>query len=123
MLKRDDAREPEMLLQLAHAAAARMLCRSCGSGGARVELVPDADEWDGPAKECAACGARIPPERLELFPEMDLCATCQQQTERGQTPDEHDDYCPRCGTRMIVRSRRGSGVAGYEQVCPACRKK
>jgi predicted RNA-binding Zn-ribbon protein involved in translation (DUF1610 family) len=122
MLKRDDAREPELLLQLARAAAAQLLCDTCGSGGVNTEFASDADEWDLPTKDCAACGAKIPLERLELFPDIDLCAACQQQTERGQTPDAHDDYCPRCGTRMIVRPRRGSGLAGYEQTCPACRR-
>jgi hypothetical protein len=122
MLKRDDAREPELLLQLANASAERMRCESCGSGGVSVELADEADEWDAAPKPCAACGSPIPALRLELYPDAHLCAVCQEQTERGQTPDEHDDYCPRCGTRMVVRARRGSGIAGYEQVCPACRR-
>lgn len=45
MLKRDDAREPELLLQLANASADRMRCDACGRGGVSVELADEADEW------------------------------------------------------------------------------
>jgi hypothetical protein len=122
MLKRDDAREPEFLLQLANSAGAKRTCANCGSDGLGVAVADDADEWDLPRKDCAACGTRIPPERIAIYPDMDLCAGCQTKAERGQTPDVHDDYCPHCGTRMVVRQRRGSGLAAYEQVCPACRR-
>lgn len=122
MLKRNDTREPELLLQLANSAANRMLCESCGSGGVRVELADDTDDWGAAPKPCAACGSPIPALRLEFYPDAHLCAVCQDQADRGETPDQHDDYCPRCGTRMVVRTRRGSGIAGYEQVCPACRR-
>jgi DNA-directed RNA polymerase subunit RPC12/RpoP len=121
MLKRDDDREPEFLLQLASVASGKLTCASCGSG-VKISLADDADEWNLPRKDCAACGTRIPPERIAIYPDMDLCAACQAKAERGQTPDVHDDYCPRCGTRMVVRQRRGSGIAAYEQVCPACRR-
>src|SRR4029453_4903050 len=113
--------EMEFLLQLASAARLRLLCPACGGGGLDVE--PDLDdEWGGTQKSCVACGARIPVERLEIFPYSELCASCQQHVDRGQAPDQHDDYCPRCGTRMIVRQRRGSGITAYEQFCPACRR-
>ncbi len=121
MLKRDDQGDLDFLLQLASAARLRLLCPACGSGGLDFEPEP-ADDWGSGAKACAACGAAIPAERLELFPDSDLCAACQQQVDRGQSPDQHDDYCPRCGTRMTVRQRRGSGIAGYEMICPACRR-
>lgn len=120
MLKRDDTRDAAMLLQLAKAG--KLLCGACGSGGLNIEVAEEADEWDAPTKSCAACGTMIPRERIAIYPDMDLCAACQSKAERGQTPDVHDDYCPRCGTRMIVRQRRGSGLAGYEQICPACRR-
>jgi RNA polymerase-binding transcription factor DksA len=119
MLKRDDEQSLEMLLALADAARLRLVCQACGSGGLDVEREPD-DEWEASGKACAACGAAIPSERLELFPASDLCAACQARVDQGQTPDQHDDYCPHCGTRMIVRQRRGSGIAGYAMICPAC---
>jgi DnaK suppressor protein len=121
MLRRDDQQSLEFLLQLAGSARERLLCSACGGRGATIEPAPD-DEWGSTSNACTACGATIPAERLELFPESDLCAACQSRVDRGQTPDQHDDYCPHCGTRMTVRQRRGSGIAGYELICPACRR-
>lgn len=121
MLRREDERGADFILQLASAARERLSCTACGGVGVSIEPTPD-DEWAAPSRQCAACGATIPAERLELFPDSDLCAACQSRVDRGQTPDRHDDYCPRCGTRMTVRQRRGSGLAGYEMICPACRR-
>jgi predicted RNA-binding Zn-ribbon protein involved in translation (DUF1610 family) len=123
MLKRGDDIEPEYLLEISAAARDRLTCSSCGRSGVLVQLAEERDEFDAPTQPCAACGAAIPAERLELFPESELCAACQQRVDRGQTPDQHDDYCPRCGARMIVRQRRGSGIAGYELICPECRRR
>jgi predicted RNA-binding Zn-ribbon protein involved in translation (DUF1610 family) len=125
MLKREDEREADFLLQLARAAGTRLLCTACGCGGVKVEIADDEiaddhDEWEPRSTPCAACGAKIPPERLALFPESDLCAACQARIDQGQSPDRHDDFCPRCGSRMVVRQRRSRGIAGYEQVCPDC---
>jgi hypothetical protein len=122
MLKRDDERDVRYLLQLAKGSRAGIECSTCGSGGVKVDLAEAADEWDGPRRACAACGAAIPPERLQLLPDAELCAACQQRIDGGQSPDQHDDFCPRCGTRMTVRPRRGRGIAGYEMICPACRR-
>ena len=122
MLRREDERDAEFLLQLARAAAPKLICSACGCGGVKIDPADNRDEWTRPAKPCAACGATIPPERLELFPESDLCAACQQRVDRGQSPDQHDDFCPRCGSRMVVRERRGGGIAGYELICPDCRR-
>jgi DNA-directed RNA polymerase subunit M/transcription elongation factor TFIIS len=123
MLKRGDDLEPQFLLEIAAAARERLTCSSCGRGGVLVQLADERDEFEPASRPCAACGAAIPAERLELFPDSELCASCQQRIDRGQTPDQHDDYCPRCGTRMVVRQRRGSGIAGYEMSCPACRRR
>jgi predicted RNA-binding Zn-ribbon protein involved in translation (DUF1610 family) len=122
MLKRDDQRDLAFLIALAGAQSRQLTCNHCGRGGIKVEVADEANEWDRPTKPCAACGRPIPPERLELFPDSELCAACQQRVERGQTPDQHDDYCPRCGARMVVRQKRGSGLAGYEMICPDCRR-
>ena len=121
MLKREDKRDANLLLQLAHAARQQLTCSQCGKGGLRIELAAD-DDWDAPRKACSACGAPFPPERLELFPDSDLCAACQQRVERGQSPDKHDEFCSRCGSRMIVRQRGGAGISRYEMVCPDCRR-
>ena len=122
MLKREDERDADFLLQLARAAGRKLLCPKCGCGGVKVEPADDRDEWGAASKPCAACGAMIPAERLELYPDSALCAACQHRVDRGQSPDRHDDFCPRCGSRMVVRQRRGSGIAAYELICPDCGK-
>ena len=121
--KRRDEVDPQFLLEISASARDRLKCSSCGRGSVLVQLADERDDFEAPARPCAACGAAIPAERLELFPDSELCASCQQRVDRGQTPDQHDDYCPRCGTRMVVRQRRGSGIAGYEMSCPACRSR
>lgn len=123
MLKRGDDAGEQYVLELAAAARERLKCSSCDRGGILVNLAEDRDDFEASSRPCAACGAAIPAERLELFPNSELCAACQQRVDRGQTPDQHDDYCPLCGTRMVVRQRRGSGIAGYELICPACRRR
>jgi predicted RNA-binding Zn-ribbon protein involved in translation (DUF1610 family) len=123
MLKRGEDVEPQFLLEISAAVRERLKCSSCGLGGVLVQLADERDEFEPASRPCAACGAAIPAERLELFPASELCAACQQRVDRGQTPDQHDDYCPRCGTRMVVRQRRGSGIAGYEMSCPSCRSR
>ena len=125
MLKRenrgDTKGDANLLLQLADAARQQLTCSQCGKGGLRIELASD-DGWDAPSKACAACGAAIPPERAELFPNSDLCAACQSRVEQGQSPDKHDEFCPRCGSRMIAAQRGRAGVSRYEMVCPDCRR-
>jgi predicted RNA-binding Zn-ribbon protein involved in translation (DUF1610 family) len=121
LLKREDERDAAVLLELAKAAANRLACPRCGGAGIGCQAAAEADDWDGPKKACAACGKSIPPERVALYPENDLCAACQERIDRGGSPNQHDDYCPRCGERMVVRAKRGAGVTRYEQVCPACR--
>ena len=121
--KRGDDLESQFLLEIAAAARERLTCSSCGLGGVLVQLADERDEFEPALRPCAACGAAMPAERLELFPASELCAACQQRVDRGQSPDQHDDYCPRCGTRMVVRQRRGSGIAGYEMICPACNRR
>ncbi|MDX1948351.1 MAG: TraR/DksA C4-type zinc finger protein [Pirellulaceae bacterium] len=121
LLKRDDERDPAVLLELARAARTRLVCPDCGSAGLAVSPC-ERDEWETPAKACAACGWAIPPERVELFPDADLCAACQKQVDSGDGPNAHDDFCPHCGERMVVRQQRGSGLSRYRQVCPACRR-
>ncbi|HZL88078.1 MAG TPA: TraR/DksA C4-type zinc finger protein [Pirellulaceae bacterium] len=109
------------LLALANTATNRWNCPGCGAAGYSVAAADDfADEFAA-AKECSACGQRIPPERLELFPDATLCVDCQSAIDRGSAPDTQE-FCPRCGSRMQVRAARGAGVARYALVCPQCRR-
>lgn len=122
LLKREDERDLAVLLELAAGARARIACPECGSLGLSAKALDEEDEWGTPVKKCAACAATIPPERVELFPAAELCAACQKRIDAGGSPDAHDDFCPHCGTRMVVRQKRSSGLTRYEQVCPACKR-
>ena len=124
LLKRasgEEIKDVEYLAALAQPLADSWPCRECGGVGLTVEISDgDDDDFDS-GQPCAACGKVIPAERMELFPGTTLCTTCQSVVDRGGTPDTQE-YCPRCGSLMQIRSARGSGVARYALVCPQCRR-
>lgn len=115
--------EPEILAEVFKAVAAEMACPECGATGLWTETAAE-DRLDWPqARQCDACGRPIEAERLELLPGATLCAACQRQLERGETPGQ-PEYCPRCGAPMQLRLSRKGGVARYEMTCtanPPCR--
>jgi hypothetical protein len=121
MLRRveaEDAKDLEFLLQLARSAKGKLTCPSCEAAGYLPKLADEAgDEW-GEGRKCAQCNTAISAERLEVFPNTSLCPACQQKSERGDSGEA--EYCPRCGTPMEVRQRRGRGIAAYELACPSC---
>ena len=121
MLRRDDGRDLGLLLELARSRAGDIVCPACDAPG-YLPQETSGDEFDDtpPPRPCLACGNVIPPERVELFPESDLCARCQEKVDRGEALSG-DDYCERCGSPMIVR-KTSSGVTRYQQVCPQCRR-
>jgi predicted RNA-binding Zn-ribbon protein involved in translation (DUF1610 family) len=120
MLRRDDGRDVRLLLELAASQADQLPCPECEAPGF-LPVVADPDEFEGPPpRVCANCGRTIPPERVELFPDSELCAACQEAVDHGRSLSG-DDYCPRCGSPMIVR-QTGTGVTRYQQVCPQCRR-
>jgi hypothetical protein len=123
LLRRAIAPEPEEIFELAQASAARLACEACGHVGLAFQetvIEDDGDDWGDP-KPCERCGALIPAERLELFPNTTLCVPCQQLSERGADTGPAE-YCPRCGNVMQLRKARGSGIARYVMECPACRR-
>jgi predicted RNA-binding Zn-ribbon protein involved in translation (DUF1610 family) len=124
MLRREKEPQADLVRELFLTAAGRFACPDCGAVGLRA--TPAEDEFtDGPGgsdRPCEACGRPIPAERIDLFPQTRLCVDCQRADESGldRAPAE---YCRRCGSVMLVRPRRGDGLAGYELVCPECRRK
>jgi len=114
----EEARDLDFLLQLAGSAKGKLLCPSCGAANYLPELAGDEGAAWGDVRKCAGCGSTIAPERLEVFPDTMLCPACQQKSERGTSGEA--EYCPRCGTPMQVRQRRGRGIAAYELACPSC---
>lgn len=124
MLRREKEASRELVAELFASAADRMVCPSCNHRGLTVTEAED--EWDDDeawniGRTCAVCGQPIAAERLAAFPDAQRCVACQQAADRGADLSP-PDYCPRCGTPMTLRPRRGRGLAGYEMVCPQCRR-
>jgi predicted RNA-binding Zn-ribbon protein involved in translation (DUF1610 family) len=112
----------DLLVELFRTSSAKLSCPQCGKRGlvaAPSEALAD-EEW-GQSRTCESCGAAIPPERLEVFPDARLCADCQQRDERGELAGRAE-YCPRCGSIMVLRQSRGAGITRYVMTCPACRR-
>ena len=120
MLKREKEPDGELVRELFRSSAGARRCGACGSGAVVLEPCADAedDDW-GDVRCCQRCGATIPAERLEVFPDTQLCVTCQQSRDRG-TDDAEPEYCPRCGSIMQLRLSRSSGISRYVMHCPAC---
>lgn len=122
-LRREVEPPLELTIELAQSAIAEGRwgnCPDCGQGhwGTSEPETDDADEW-GDARHCQQCGAVLPAERLEVFPNSTLCARCQQQSESGTA--EELEYCPHCGSIMQLRASTSPG-ATYRLYCPSCRK-
>jgi len=120
LLKRTKDPDWEIVQELFRTCANARLCAQCGSGAVSLEPYVESDDADwGDVRSCERCGATIPPERLEVFPETRLCVACQQRRDRGA--DEGDpEYCPRCGSIMHLRLSGGSGISRYVMRCDAC---
>jgi DNA-directed RNA polymerase subunit M/transcription elongation factor TFIIS len=117
-VKAEEARELDYLLQIAGSVKEKLNCPSCGAGNYQPQpATAEKANW-GDARQCTGCRAIISPERLEVFPDTTLCPVCQQKAELGDSGLA--EYCPRCGTPMQVRPRRGRGIAAYELACPGC---
>jgi predicted RNA-binding Zn-ribbon protein involved in translation (DUF1610 family) len=122
MVRRDAAPDVELLPELVRGAAPRMSCPKCQQVGLTATPVDDCEDDDeawGQARSCAGCGQPIPPERLEIFPNTDLCVSCQGKSDQGESFDKVE-YCPRCGSVMTLRQQR-RGVTRYVMTCSQCR--
>jgi predicted RNA-binding Zn-ribbon protein involved in translation (DUF1610 family) len=114
--------ETDMLVELFRSSAGKFRCAECGHVGLLATAAADLDDeaW-GEARKCESCGAVIPAERLEVFPETRLCVDCQQRDESGEIAGEAE-YCPRCGAVMMLERSRVIGITRYLMICPACRR-
>lgn len=119
MLRRDVGPDVELLGELFRAAVARSNCPACGEPRLVIRPLSDADEDWGMARACESCGKPIARERLELLPTATMCAQCQATAERGEAGAV--DYCPKCGSVMVLKPR-GGGITRYQMTCPQCRK-
>ena len=119
MLLREKEPTPELVDSLADAKLSFFVCGHCGQSGLQREDDPEQDHGWPEAKPCRGCSARIPVERLELFPNTQYCAQCQATIDRGETPEAEREFCSRCGEVLRHRARQ-RGIATYELYCPAC---
>ncbi len=118
-VKAEEAKDLDYLLQLAGSAKEKLTCPGCGAGNyLPAAAAEDESTGWGEQRRCTVCKNIISPERLEVFPDTTLCPACQQKAEKGDSGQA--EYCPRCGTPMQVRQRRGRGIAAYELACPSC---
>jgi DNA-directed RNA polymerase subunit M/transcription elongation factor TFIIS len=118
------AKEPDEaeIVELFRAHQATFACAACGHVGLSLQE-PQSDEeedWGDP-QPCERCGALIPAERLELFPNTTLCVQCQQASER-EGDSGPAEYCPHCGSILQLRKASGAGITRYVMQCPSCRR-
>lgn len=114
--------ETEIMVQVFSAAVAGFLCPGCGQRGLAIGAAEDRSDWPE-GKLCGVCRRPIPKERLEVIPDANLCAACQDDEDQGRPPSV-TDYCPRCGAPMTLRPSRTAGVVRYVPTCtavPPCR--
>ena len=123
-LRRDHLPELEIMHEILRGGAVALGGPGCGATGLAMRQVCDAD-FDWPeARRCGSCGKRIDVERIAVVPDTKLCVACQQSGERGETPPDEVEFCPRCGAAMELRLARGAGIARYVMQCtahPPCR--
>ena len=104
------------LRELVLALACKLACSNCGHIGLNGRLFQDETEGWQEARRCEGCGTPIDAERLEVFPNATLCTSCQRQDEVGRAPST-GEYCPVCGSPMVVRPSTGRGVHRYLLIC------
>jgi hypothetical protein len=123
MLRRNHAATVAEMRELLPVAAAGLICPECGVYGlsVRQEIAEDEPGWPS-ARRCQSCGQLIPAERVEVFPNAELCVECQGRAD-NRLPQKTDEFCERCGSPMVVRTSRGVGVVRQVLACsnPRCR--
>jgi DNA-directed RNA polymerase subunit M/transcription elongation factor TFIIS len=108
------------LIELLGGVADRLTCPDCGKRGLVAASAKDEDaDWPA-ARRCESCGRPIPVERLEAVPAATLCAACQSGVEQGAVMGE-TEFCPRCGSPMVLRQTRSGGITRYVMACSAVR--
>lgn len=119
-MRRNNDPDFELMMELAKTASGAWNCDACHAIGLAFRpIYDDPNDWND-ARSCEACSQRIPPERVELFPNSTLCAACQRNVESGRTPVA--EYCERCGSILTLKPTKSSGISRYVMYCPSCRR-
>ncbi|QDU94440.1 TraR/DksA C4-type zinc finger protein [Lignipirellula cremea] len=119
MLRREKKPDEAMLDELFTIAVSRMACLQCGALGLTAgQAVDDFDDEDSGLVQrlCASCSKPIPSERLEVFPDAQQCAGCKEKGAPPAGPLTEEDFCERCGARMVLYQSR-SGLHRFSMVC------
>ncbi len=127
LLRRAPHPPADLVEELARSNLHRLVCDQCHAMGLAFVALDDvetdeAGDWQQ-AVLCEICRQPVPPERLEIFPKVRRCVSCQNASDRGMEPDAQE-YCPKCGALLEVRVSQGGGVTRYKQFCtgqPPCR--
>lgn len=110
----------ELVLELARTTPPPFACPRCGAHSpARMpgETGEPEEQWEL-TRRCQSCRRDIDPDRLEIFPSTTLCTACQAKSESGDNAEY--GFCERCGGRLTMAGRSGSGLAGYQLKCSDC---
>ncbi|MDG2383633.1 MAG: hypothetical protein P8N76_18315 [Pirellulaceae bacterium] len=114
MLRREAKPDWPIMLELFSHHCQNLRCRDCGHNELLLEEARDDFDFDD-SRACEVCRKLIPPERIEIFPNAQRCATCQDKPST-----QADDFCSRCGGLVSVRTQGGAGVSRYVAVCADC---
>lgn len=118
-LRRDATPDAELVEELFRQHLKSQTCSNCTTGSLSLSKWDTApDDWDDSIR-CEICKTTIPPERLEIFPNIKRCAACNDKPADPDIPE----YCDACGGLMMMRQRGGSGLAGYVMSCSDCGRK
>lgn len=118
-MKRQQAPDLEILLEVFRTTPDTAACPDCGLSPREISAVTD-DFDDLAPRKCEHCSVIIPPERLEVFPDITTCTQCASQSNNLATEMSASDFCPRCGDLMMTAQTHRGGISRYVFKCSGC---
>ena len=118
-MKRQRAPDLEILLEVFRTTPDTAACPDCGLSPREISVVTD-DFDDLAPRKCEHCSVIIPPERLEVFPDITTCTQCISQPNNLATEMSASDFCARCGDLMMTAQTHRGGISRYVFKCSGC---
>ncbi|MBA61058.1 MAG: hypothetical protein CMJ76_01720 [Planctomycetaceae bacterium] len=116
MLVRQPDPEIELICELYRTTPETVACDGCGRTD--VSITKKRDEFaDLEPRRCENCNTVINPERLDVFPEVQTCRPCADNTTSA---DNQIDYCKVCGDLTSVIATRRRNITKYVARCNGC---